>query len=407
MQTELTQPLAKLAAPAGRVPERWLLIGPDNEWCQQVGSLLKKRADTDPSGFLAWRLKHGLLRVAPVSKIASELEVALAEPKVAGMARSPARIWAALTSAQWYENALKSEALKAPSARSLEVRLLAIDKRLATSVSLVCEEAEQPDTLVRLMCQLNGHPQDVPKHWMALAPMPERSHQQNIEMAKQGALCISAWASDMQGQPNQDESNEDPIWPTTEGGEPILEEADGESEVDSVVADLASGSNVIPIRAQSTPSWDDSKWKQRSVSLAASTAQKRVLESAIQIYKSPPLDPNLFHGASALEAYCTNPASTGSPSSDTQGVIQVEFIAIWAKAPPEGIKFEESPCLIVTLSKHMPIILKNDRYAPEYPRRMRYVWPADRLPKDLPKTNFFEARDWLQKNLKNAQVSLH
>lgn len=400
MQTEHKISVENLSTPVERVPERWLVIGPDAAWCDQARTLLNERASADePSSFLAWRVAHGLLRVAPVTEVAHELSLALHEPTEPGVARSQARIWSTLTAEQWYANTKHCVVLSAPAARSLEVRLLSepAQQPLATSLSPIWDEAEQPDAMARLMWLLNGRPLNVPRHWLALAPMPDRSTDQNQAMADQGYRCFSVWASDMLEQHDADELKE--AWgPFPEPTEVEQKESD-EGEQVSAQSDSAVVSNVVPFRPK--PNNLASKWAlpagQQSYRLAADSASGQAISTSVHEWNDKRM---LSKGVRVIQAHCVPPDRN---SSTAEVPVQIEFVAVWDKKKdqPDDV---ESLCLVVSLPKRKPVLLHGLRLDND-PLRMRFVWPAQRRPADFP-TRIFAAKTWLSHMLPEARVSL-
>ena len=389
--------------PHARMPERWLLVGPDEAWCERAREALAAAVpkpdakETDVPSFLAWRLEHGLLRVAAPAELNDELTQALAAPIANGVQRNATRIWAAMSEADWFKHSAHCDALKLPSARGLNVVLMkaatsgntSLDIAADLSQSGFLQVADQPDAMSRLTWLMGGRPETVPDTWLTLAPLPERSTEQNAAMADDGYHCYAAWAKAMLNDNTPDELKE--LW----GPFP---DDDAEGETDDVVQ---LDDYLLP-RTSQPQVWvaNDDRWHQES-RLAASSADSHSESDLLRI--SAPLHawtfdpPAVARGASQLQVFAL-------PSKAPGGQPCIEWVARWtsSKHMPDN---PDDVCLVVTLPKRKPVLLKGRHEREGDTNSLRFAWPSARFPSDAPNS---PARlvGWLSELLPLARVSL-
>lgn len=382
----MNQPVRKTTTTSqafARTPERWLLTGPSNAWCNSARRVLEEHAQQLPaSSFLGWRLHHGLLQVVPASALDAALTLALAPPRTAGVVRNATRIWAALSESDWYAATAGNAALHAPSARGLTVSWLGTRRSTASPEDLLAflRAADAPDALPRLAWLMNERPQPVPRDWLPLAPLAERSAAQNAAMAEAGYRCYAAWAQAVLGGSDPDELQA--LWgPYTQRKG---------SSAGAQVIKLDDFREPLP---SSVPQDAEPFFVDR---LAAESADGAAIEQDPTFVWD--LVPSISGGANLLQAFVL-------PSKDGSGPPRIEFVASWDRKPV--LDRTEDLRLVLTLSKRKPVLLKGRRTlgTPGQALSLRFAWPPERWPDDLPRSPF-KVRDWLEAALRKARVSL-
>lgn len=402
-----------------RVPERWLLIGPDQDWCNAAQNRLKQHVNEFPSpSFLAWRLKHGLIRVVTPKDLDSELKNALSRSEGTEVMPNATWIWAAMTADEWFKHSESCEALQWSWAKGLDVSLLSSDNSLEAEEDFAefIESAEQPDTLASLTWLMSERPLPVPKDWLSLGPISELSEDQNT-MAEEGYLCYSAWAQSVQDSYEPKELQE--LWgPFTEGGNDERNEHEGTQEGDDdkeVGKDMqteegsARRENVLQFerRPAEGPSQNDSWRRTREYAANSSTVSLAADGARGSGPRSPApadtwnLEPSASHGAHSIQASVRFPTS----EDDEPGI---EFVALWN--PGRDIPGESNDIrLVLTLSRRMPVLLTG---RPDKPPAagscysLRFDWPRKDWPDELRDTSTVVLKSELKKALKKARVSL-
>ena len=390
-----TQPMDS-PAPVARVPERFLIVGPDEAWCEAARATLASHAaaQTAPS-FLSWRLQHGLLRVLPVSGLDDALTQALTAPTSQGVRRNVLRLWTTQTESEWYAFAARCQVLATRAARGVKLRLLGAD----VALRVVEQAAGRPDALARLSWLMEGRPTPVPRNWLSLGPVPELSEAQNAAMAEEGYRCYSAWAAGVLASYEPEELQE--LW----GPFPDDEDAEQEGgETGNTVVQFQRPLTEQP-RPQGRPVADGRRFRTRD---AMFSDGRLAASSASDDGKSSPspahtwlLEPALSHGAYSLQAWVRPPKSADDEPA-------IEFVALWddqrtKPAKPGDIR------LVLTLSRRKPVLLTGRPDATPAAGSLyslRFDWPRDSWPEDLLQTPPVRLGRPLKAALEKARVSL-
>lgn len=410
MNTELEdKPLGNTVLLA-RTPERWLLVGPDEAWCERTREALAVAAqalaadEADGPSFLAWRLAHGLLRVVAPSELDAALTQALAAPNADGVQRNATRIWAAMSEAEWFTHSDRCAALRLPQAQGLNVSLMkaGASVQAAADLSGFLQAADQPDALSRLTWLLSGRLMPVPRSWLALGPLPERSDEQNAAVAEAGYRCYAAWAQAVLAGSDADELQA--LW-----GPFLDDDADDETEGanESGANNSVIPSNVARLDDFRKPkpgqpvAWGaDDEVGYLSGRLAASSAPSGSgADSDLlnPLHNWTFVQPTVARGASQLQAFAL-------PSKAQSGLPRIEFVARWTSS----LNLPDNPddvCLVVTLPKRKPVLLKGRPERENGTHSLRFAWPSDRWPSDAP-TGPARLVGWLSEWLPQARVSL-
>ena len=389
-------------SPRFRVPERWLLIGLDDGWCDTAKQRLVVHAESLPSAsFLAWRLAHGLIRIVAPDELDNELKNALSRPDGTEVMPNATRLWAAMTADQWFDISKSCVALRWPRARGLDVSLLSSDdsSEAAEDFAGFVEAAEQPDALARFSWLMSERPMPVPRNWLSLGPIPGLSEAQNAAMADEGYRCYSAWAAGVLASYGPEELQE--LWG------PFPDDEDAEQEGGE------TGNTVVPFqrplteqpRPQGRPVADGRRFRTRDTSfsdgrLAASSASDDGKTSPLPAHTWL-LESTISHGAYSLQA-CVRPPK----SADDEPAI--EFVALWddertMPAKPGDIR------LVLTLSRRKPVLLTGRPDATPAAGSLyslRFDWPRDSWPEELRQTPPVRLGRPLKAALEKARVSL-
>lgn len=417
MNTELENKPLGSTMPFARTPERWLLVGPDEAWCERTREALAAAAreldaeDADGPSFLAWRLMHGLLRVLPPAELDAALTQALTAPTADGVQRNATRLWAAMSETEWFSHSDRCAALRLPSARGLNVSLMKAESSGAAApddaadLSGFLQAADQPDALSRLTWLMSGRLMPVPRSWLALGPLPERSAEQNAAMAKAGYRCYAAWAQAVLDGSDADELQalwgpfpDDDADDETEGAN---ETGADNSAIPSNVARLDDFRLPKPVRPQAWDRYDDEGYGSgrlaASSALSGSGADGDLLDPTDPLHTWSFDQPATARGASQLQAFAL-------PAKAPGGLPRIEWVARWTSSKhlpdhPEDI------CLVVTLPKRKPVLLKGRPEREGGTHSLRFAWPSDRLPSDAP-TSPVRLVGWLSELLPLARVSL-
>lgn len=383
-----------------RVAERWLLVGPDEQWCDRAKRFLEgfSAAAKMPS-FLFWRIKFGLLRVASVNQIEGELTRALNDPPSHDAQRSAAKVWAALSENDWYDQTSDCVALQLAGARGFKVQLfseLALGNH-GDALYRFAQGACDPDTLPQLTWQMNGHPLPIPRNWLALAPLPELDQAQNELMANEGFKCYEAWADDVLRLPGSEEvlafwsqiSDEDEF---SDKDEPRVGQDDpGIDSVRDMQAERAKRASFVP------QSSSNRMLTSGRMAASGATAAAGGLDALLAPLREWELTPTVSRGATALKAFCF-------PPEEKEGSLpRVAFVASWNDRRKMVVRPEDL-CLVLTLSKRKPVLLKGEP-DPNDPMQVRFKWPSSRWPEGMPSSPQAIKR-WLRDHFPKARVSL-
>lgn len=393
MNTTLEHPVAaKPAAPFARTPERCLLVGPDAAWCERTLAVLTQRAAALPQpSFLAWRLAHSLIRVVSLPEVNAELTQALNDPQDATTQRNATRVWAAASAEDWYDHTCDCTALQNPSARGLNVTLLPADNSAAAAEALegFVRAVDAPDALPRLSWLMSDRPMSVPSEWLCLAPMAELSEAQNANMASEGQACYQAWAEAVLATSDPDELQA--LWGPYPDDETPDAEDDGEADnVVDMQAEREQRASLAP-----RPGWVEASGRLAASSSTTTTAGD--FDALLAPVYDWELTATVSRGATALKAFCYLP-------EEKEGSLpRVAFVATWNDRRKMKVRPEDL-CLVLTLSKRKPVLLKGEP-DPSDPLQVRFQWPSNRWPKDVPSRPQAIKR-WLQDHLPKARVSL-
>ena len=369
--------------PGQRVAERWLLVGPDEPWRDRARKFLVDfSATSQASSFLSWRMKFGLLRVASACDVEEELAQALKEASSPDTQRSAAKVWAALSEKDWYERTSECATLQLAGARGFKVRLFSELARGNPGDALhrFALTACEPDTLPRLTWQMNGHPLPLPRKWLALAPLPELDSDQNELMADEGFKCYATWAEEVLGASDSEE--ELALWGRYSDVKELLvtDEPQDDTEIDKVV---------------DMDTWGQ-HWTEASYRMAAASPSADVLD--LHEYKWDWSKTSaVSRGAIQLKAFCLR------PDESVGNLPRVEFVARWDNSR-KMLGKPEDLCLVITLSKRKPVLIKGDRDKDDS-MQVRFKWPDSRWPQDMP-TEPLKTKPWLREQLSKARVSL-
>lgn len=376
------------AVPHARTPERWLIVGPDDTWRKRTYEALSQRASGLPSpSFLSWRLRHGLIRVLSASDLDAALTQALALANAPGVRRNVTRIWAAISEAQWYAATRTCHALRTPNARGLNVSLLSTDTRTAEDdLRLLMRTAEMPDALPRLTWLMNERPVPMPSSWLALAALPELDEAKNAAMADEGYRCYAAWADDLLASCDVEEMRE--LWGPYSSDD--LDEGEQSGKVVQLSEYRQPEASAEPHRSSVPYRWEGQG------RLAAAGVSDRV-----ELAFKWTLDAGVSHGASDLQA-------TVSPPSGPNDKPSIAFLARWTNKR----KLPDSPeeiCLVVTLSRRKPVLLKgrpDARPVQGSVYSVTFDWPHERWPVDLLELKSIQVKHWITEALEKARVSM-
>lgn len=388
MNTELQIPTATLTVPHARTPARWLLVGPHEAWCERALAMLSQRAHSLPEpSFLPWRLAHGLIRVVPLAAVNAELTRALSDPQGVAIKRNATRVWAAVTADDWYESTRECLDLQKPSARGLNVSLLPADDsdEALDALEGFAQAADAPDTLPRLTWLMNDRPMPVPREWLCLAPLSELNETQNAALASEGLRCYEAWAEDVLASSDPDELRA--LWGPYPDDEVHGDEDD--TEIDNVV-------DLDAKRAQRASLTPPPRWTDASVRMAAASASGGVLDMPVYEWDWSKTSA-VSRGAIQLKAFCLR------PDESVGNLPRVEFVARWNNSR-KMLGKPEDLCLVITLSKRKPVLIKGDRDKDDS-MQVRFKWPDSRWPQDMP-TEPLKTKPWLREQLSKARVSL-
>lgn len=358
---------AKLAgesiAAMNRQPERFLLVGSSQDWCEQARKKLQAYAKQLPGSFLAWRLKYGLLRVLPVDTLEEVLQQVL-EPGE-GQQPNVLRIWTTQSRQAWRNFAKGSQALCMTAAR--EATLSLIDEgENALPVDEIAQAANQPDVLARLNWLLKARTCPVPPECLALAALPELDGEKNAAMAQAGYDCYNTWAQALLDSYGAEVLEE--FWGVSPDAEDEDTEAEAESQGDAVwgVPPLAKesqntvssiGDRLAAILANKNAVNDES-----FALAAASPTSQREEQPALRQWK---LKPEASHGIGSLEMYIENNA--------------IEFIGERVSGMA-WVAEHGSICLVLQLPGPVqPVVLKRSDNK-EKIGFMRFTWPTGDWP---------------------------
>jgi hypothetical protein len=388
MNTTLENPVA--GAHFARTPERCLLVGPDAAWCERTLAILIQRAGALPQpSFLAWRLAHGLIRVVPLSAVNAELTQALSDTQDSTTQRNATRVWATTTAEDWYAQTRDCTELQKSSARGLNVTLLPLDDSGAAVHALegFVRAVDAPDALPRLSWLMSDRPMPVPSEWLCLAPLAELSEAQNAAMASEGQACYKAWAEEVLAFSDPDEMQA--LW----GPYPDDETPEDDREADNVVDMQAEREQRASLA--SLPRWGEASGRMAASSGAATASSE--LDALLEPAFSCPLESTVSRGATGLKAFCY-------PPEEKEGSLpRVALVASWNDSR-KMVGRPEDLCLVLTLSKRKPVLLRGEP-DPSDPLQVRFQWPSERWPEDIPRHPQAIKR-WLADHLPKARVSL-
>lgn len=416
------------------MPERWLLVGPDEAWCERTREALEAAVEerdaekTDGPSFLAWRLGHGLLQVVCPADLDDALTQALVAPNAEGVHRNATRIWAAMSETDWYTHSDSCAVLQQPSARGLNVSLMnAVPSgtalsdtanKAASNLSGFLHAADQPDALSRLTWLMGGRQMPVPRSWLALAPLPERNVEQNAAMADAGYLCYVAWAQGVLACNDPDELQA--LWGPFPDGD-AEGETDGANETVANAGDNRNNVTQLDGRRPKPeqpkgPGANDDTWHQAS-RLAASSADgasEGDLLSSESVKNWSFDQPAVARGASQLEVFVL-------PRKGPDDLPCVEWVARWTSTKhlldddnaarrngddEASIKRQlYDVCLVVTLPKRKPVLLKGRPECKDGIYSLRFAWPSERSPSNV-RNKPSSLASWLRELLPQARVSL-
>jgi hypothetical protein len=374
-----------------RTPERWLIVGPGRAWCKHTQDALSQRASSLPSpSFLDWRLRHGLIRVLDAGDLDAVLTQALTLENEQGARRNVTRIWAAMNEAQWYAATKNCDALRAPEARGLNVSLLGTDAQEAdTNLHGLMRSADAPDALPRLTWLMNERPVPVPRSWLALAPLPELDEAKNTAMADDGYRCYAAWADDLLASHDPEELRE--LW--------------GPYPDDAVEGESDQGAHIIQMdeyrKPEGTPDSPQSLVASRREGQGRLAAADASPSDRTELAFEWELPAAVSRGASNMQAFVR-------PLSGPYDKPGIAFVALWTNAR----KLPDNPdeiCLVVTLSKRKPVLLKgrpDARATKGSVYSLRFDWPQERWPADLLEEKSIHLKRWLKDALGKARVSM-
>lgn len=383
-------------APVARMPERFLIVGPDEAWCEAARATLARHAaeQTAPS-FLSWRLQHGLLRVLPFSGLNDALTQALTTPTYQGVRRNVLRLWTAQTESEWYAFAARCQVLATSAARGVKLQLLGADAALRG----VAQAAGRPDALARLSWLMEGRPTPVPRTWLSLGPIPELSEAQNAALAEEGYRCYSAWAAGVLASYEPEELQE--LWG------PFPDDGDAEQEggeTGNTVVQFQRPLTEQP-RPQGRPVADGRRFRTRDAMfsdgrLAASSASDGGKTSPLPAHTWL-LESTISHGAYSLQAWVRPPKSAGDKPA-------IEFVALWDDERTMPVKPGDIR-LVLTLSRRKPVLLigrPDATPAAGSLYSLRFDWPREAWPADLGEAPPFHLNRKLKAALEKARVSL-
>ncbi|MCK6376486.1 MAG: hypothetical protein L6Q69_20660 [Zoogloea sp.] len=391
-----TNPTESLA-PVARMPERFLIVGPDEAWCEATRATLARHAaeQTAPS-FLSWRLQHGLMPVLPFSGLNDALTQALTAPTSQGVRRNVLRLWTAQTESEWYAFASRCQALATPAASGVKLKLLGANATLRG----VEQAAGRPDALARLSWLMEERPTPVPRNWLSLGPIPELSEAQNAAMAEEGYRCYSAWAAGVLASYEPEELQE--LW----GPFPDDEDAEQDgNDAENKVVPFQRPFTEQP-RPQNRPVAEGRGFRTGGASfsdgrLAAASASGSGGSTAPEPAHTWRLESAFSHGAYSLQAWVRPPKSAGDKSA-------IEFVALWdderaTPAKPGDIR------LVLTLPRRKPVLLTgrpDAQPATGSLYSLRFDWPREAWPEDLGEAPPLHLKRKLKAVLEKARVSL-
>lgn len=383
-------------APVARMPERFLVVGPDAAWCKAARATMSCHAAELPTpSVLSWRLHHGLLRVLPISELDDALTQALTAPTAPGVRRNVLRLWTTQIEVEWYGFAARCQALASPAARGVKLQLLGTDSTLRG----VEQAAGRPDALARLSWLMEGRPTPVPRNWLPLGPIPELSEAQNAAMAEEGYRCYSAWAAGVLASYEPEELQE--LWgpfPDDEDAEQVGNEAKNK---------------VVPFhrplteqpRPQNRPVAEGRGFRTGGASfsdgrLAAASACEGGSSGSSPAHILR-LEPTVSQGAYSLQAWVRPPKNAGDKPA-------IEFVALCdaeraTPAKPGDIR------LLLTLPRRKPVLLigwPDAEPAEASLYSLRFDWPREAWPVDLGETPSLHLKRKLKVALEKARVSL-
>lgn len=394
------------STPVTRMPERFLLVGPDRHWCEATEEALATLArhaqkQSPQSSFLAWRLRHGLLRVLPVAQLEATLAQVLEMPEMTGNAATlpnVTHLWTTQNATQWLEFTARSQALAMPAAR--EITLSLIDAH--APISNAAQAANRPDTLVRLSWLLEGRPQPIPREWLTLAPLPELNLEENTAMAKEGRACYDAWAESMASLLESFDAEElQALWgpfPDTPETQPETEEdpehqpeGPPDKNIGKTAPTTRQGTSFGTIGPRHAATNDATPF------MLAAASIKSPQTSTPKPLHTWRLEPAFSHGATHLEVWARGPAN-------------IEFIAHWEQ---EKTPNELAPIrLVLTLPRQKPLVLacqppKTASQGQNDPSSLPFSWPQQYWPQPLPKdAHPLRLQNQLKEALAKAHISL-
>ena len=183
-----------LTPEVGYLPQRCVVVGPDDPWCESVGAWLETTALAEPShSHLRWRHQYGLIKLATPQE-AEQAIAAANESTETGLAR-PMTLWAALSPEDWRQCARSCPSLRSPDLHGLSVHYLPPGANTLEELLDLVEALREPDTLPDLYWRTHGRFNPVPKEWLGLAALPGQSPEQHLAMAEQGHTAFQAWAT--------------------------------------------------------------------------------------------------------------------------------------------------------------------------------------------------------------------
>lgn len=393
MNTRLSVKQMNTTSPRLRVPERWLLIGLDKDWCDTAKERLARIAESFPSAsFLSWRLAHGLIRVVAPADLDNELKTALSRSEGVKAMPNATRLWAAMTADEWFEISKSCVALRWPWTRGLDVSLLSADASSEATEDFAefIEAADQPDVLSRFSWLMSERRLPVPGELLSLGPLPELSDSQNAKLAEEGYRCYSAWAENVMAsyEPEKLQARWGPF--------PEDEETDEETEK-PVDPPLTSGKSLLPQRLPGRSSGRFAA-NDQTMELAAAVAGTASGDSPAHDWA---LDPTFSHGAYCLQAWVRSPKSREEKSG-------IEFVALWNDGKKTHLQPDDVR-LVLTLSRAKPEVLagrpdKDPATGSLF--SMRFEWPYDSWPKGLSDVPSLHLKRRLKEALEKARVSL-
>lgn len=398
MNTAMEDKQVQAVFPHARTPERWLLVGPDAAWCERALAMLNQRADSLPEpSFLRWRLAHGLIRVVPLAAVNAELTRVLSDPQGSAIKYNATWVWAAVTADDWYERTRECLDLQKPSARGLNVKLLPSDDsdEALDAMEVFVRDADAPDTLPRLTWLMNDRPMPVPREWLCLAPMSELNEAQNAALASEGLRCYEAWAEDVLASSDPDELRA--LWGPYPDDEVHGDEDD--TEIDNVVdmdAIREQRVKLVPPPLKLDSPTNEGLTPLTSFRMAAASESGGVPDMPVCTWDWSKTSA-VSRGAIELQAFCLR------PDASVKNLPRVEFVARWDNSKKMLGKAEDL-CLVVTLSKRKPVLIKGESDKDD-PMQVRFKWPANRWPQDMP-THPLATKTWLREHLSKARVSL-